>query len=565
MGPPGSPGEDAEDLFVLTPSALSGRNTVDPFTQYLLLAGRAGTANDAIISTDSDGTINGSNTTGKDLILRANTATAGLYEAGVVRVMAFTEIFGNAALSQTAAGGIFRLIDWSSIVTVDSGDKLGQYLGFDFEPTFIYDLGTAGSEVIASFRSAPLFKTSGTDDGALSGFEAKPITNPQIAGATVAHLWGYYSHPGVLATGGNNVVVTELVAYQAWGIGADITNPGGSVDECIGFNMTLPGGTGPTKIVGLKVPVLGSITTKLSVESVSPAVQMRHAGPGVFGADAAPTNTTSIALEVQSTTKTFLHGRQTDTQMRAMAQINGMEVWNTTIPGSWLSDGTVWRPAAWDRAARERREWWFQKRDDIGNNVTSIVGDVAGAVTAEGTATDFTDTTGSYNDYASLPVTNSDAGWITAAFTKTRTDQNPIIVIALKTGSPITVQRTWAGLFSADPMAQDTHTAPALDIAAFRYSPAADGTAFWRTVTDNASGTPTVTTTTIAIAADTRYVLKIIATTAAVYFFINDVLAATHSATLPTSTVSLGIVAETRTLENVAKNIRLAKLMVDHI
>jgi hypothetical protein len=58
-------------------------------------------------------------------------------------------------------------------------------------------------------------------------------------------------------------------------------------------------------------------------------VQMRHAGPGVFGANAAPTNA-SIALEVQSTTQAFMLPRMTNAQIAAIATAaDGMLVYCT--------------------------------------------------------------------------------------------------------------------------------------------------------------------------------------------------------------------------------------------
>src|SRR5205823_1139420 len=44
----------------------------DPLTQYTKLAGRAGTANDTLLSTGGTGTLYGSSTVGGGLILQAN-------------------------------------------------------------------------------------------------------------------------------------------------------------------------------------------------------------------------------------------------------------------------------------------------------------------------------------------------------------------------------------------------------------------------------------------------------------------------------------------------------------
>lgn len=166
---------------------------------------------------------------------------------------------------------------------------------------------------------------------------------------------------------------------------------------------------------------------------------------------------------------------------------------------------------------------------------------------------------GQFIQYASGAVANNEAGVVGAAFTQTQRIYNPILDVGMRTAASIAVQRTWIGLCSADPMASDT---PAVHLMAFRYSPATDTTAFWRCVTDNASGTPTVTTTTVAITTTTSYRLRIVcdAGGAAVRFYINGILVATHTTTLPTSTQNLGHICKVRTLEAVAKSIRFGRM-----
>jgi hypothetical protein len=80
-----------------------------------------------------------------------------------------------------------------------------------------------------------------------------------------------------------------------------------------------------------------------SVRSAGAAVELRHAGPGVFGANAGPTNA-SVGLEVQSTTKAFLAPRMTSTQRDALTAVNGMIIYNSTTTqfegreaGAWVA------------------------------------------------------------------------------------------------------------------------------------------------------------------------------------------------------------------------------------
>lgn len=183
----------------------------------------------------------------------------------------------------------------------------------------------------------------------------------------------------------------------------------------------------------------------------------------------------------------------------------------------------------------------------------------ATAPTANGTASLLETAIAQFINYASAATNNADAGWLSSAFSQTRFDYRPMWRCTMRTGGVITVVRNWLGLFASTPMASSD---PAIDGAAFRYDTGVDGTAFWRTWTNDGAGGGTVTTTTVAMTVDTNYRLLIAVDTAGanVRFYINDVLVATHVANLPTAAVNLGHVEQVRTLENVAKSIRISKV-----
>jgi hypothetical protein len=172
------------------------------------------------------------------------------------------------------------------------------------------------------------------------------------------------------------------------------------------------------------------------------------------------------------------------------------------------------------------------------------------------------DSTGIYVNMASRTTSNSDSGiYYGYGGLKINTVTKPVVTMAIKTGassSDLQTCRIWMGLFSNDPMASDT---PALHLAAFRYAPATDTTAYWRCVTDDGGGAPTVTATDIEIEADTRYVLKVDCTDpASIQFYINGTLVATHTTDLPSTSQDLGCWMQIRTLDAAAKNIRISKL-----
>jgi hypothetical protein len=195
------------------------------------------------------------------------------------------------------------------------------------------------------------------------------------------------------------------------------------------------------------------------------------------------------------------------------------------------ASGSIQRPALfyWTRTLRQ----WLS--DPTGGGVQNL-GYLA-APTANGTATAGAGSTRHFNTYTSTGANGDVVGWTPATFSYTRRVYEPTFIAGIRTDSSIANLRFWIGLFSASPTGSST---AAGSMAAFSYSDDRDGTVFWRTITrDNA--TTVTTTTTIAIATGTEYVLRIEASTTAglVEFYINDVLAASHNANLPVSTTTM--------------------------
>jgi hypothetical protein len=171
---------------------------------------------------------------------------------------------------------------------------------------------------------------------------------------------------------------------------------------------------------------------------------------------------------------------------------------------------------------------------------------------------------GQFVQYTSNAAIDSDAGWLSSAFSQTRRTYEWIYDAFIKTGGDITNVRIWIGMFSATPM---TAADPAIHATAFRYDTVADGTAFWRTYTNDGTTTGTVTTTTTAIAIDTTYRLRIVwATgTGTVRFYINGVLVGTHTTDLPATTTNVSHVEQVRALAAASKVIRIGGIWVSQL
>lgn len=190
-------------------------------------------------------------------------------------------------------------------------------------------------------------------------------------------------------------------------------------------------------------------------------------------------------------------------------------------------------------------------------NATSIdsIGDAA--PTATGTAAAVSDSTGVYTTYTSSTTINTNAGLQDYTAAAVGTENLPVHQFAFYTGADISSVRYWCGMVSGNPMGSAT---PSVSLAALRYDTAADGTAFWRFVTDNGSGTPNVVVTTVAVAVSTRYEVMIDASDpTSIKCWINGVLAATSATTLPATSTKLAKVVQIRTLTNAARVIGFSK------
>lgn len=108
------------------------------------------------------------------------------------------------------------------------------------------------------------------------------------------------------------------------------------------------------------------------------------------------------------------------------------------------------------------------------------------------------------------------------------------ITLKVATSSSISNIRIIAGLSS---VLAGKSNAPIAHVAAFVYDTGVHGTAFWRFVTSDGSGTLTTTTTTESIATSTRYTLRIdMSDSGNVRGYVGTTLAATNTTNLPTST-----------------------------
>jgi hypothetical protein len=246
-----------------------------------------------------------------------------------------------------------------------------------------------------------------------------------------------------------------------------------------------------------------------------------------------------------------------------------------------VSFATVEGVVAWSRDGRLRLRTAAGHEDELLAPVHRRISTVAApgggtALDVSGTAAPTvatTNITASADDqvagplvrYLTTAATNVDAGVI-STFGVIQPRWAPFWYARIQTDpTDVTNNRIAAGLVSAEIATNlGPSTSGAYTIAQgawIRYSSAADGTVFWRTVTSDATNA-TVVTTTVAVVVDTSYEMAIEFNGAgtAVRFWINGALVSTHTATLPAASAALGYTARLRTLATSARALRVGRI-----
>ena len=214
-------------------------------------------------------------------------------------------------------------------------------------------------------------------------------------------------------------------------------------------------------------------------------------------------------------------------------------------------------PAAPIERAKRVMQWLV----NAGASTRTAVG--IATPTSSGTVTSTDDADGPWNNHATSITTNNPAGLVPSSYTTARPDWATEAIFTVKTEStPYADTRIGIGMVSGAGF--DADSTPALSLALFRYATDIDGTAFWRCITDNGSGTPQTTTTAVAVAADTAYLMEIRFVGTTVEFYIGGGLVATHSTTIPSATTPLGPVIRVVNLAATARSIKWGRVAILH-
>ena len=309
-------------------------NADDDHLQYLLLAGRAGTANDALLSTTVAGSLTGSSAAGLglNLIGSSNATRAGVF----VNNVTFTHASGTF--------GAFRI---PMTVTNDGGSAINAI-----------EIGqSAGSPNTWSMTTAPVGRalvfgpriqntTAGvvTDLGAWLLFaNGATFRSNNTAAMTMAELRTFTDVPVfAVVTGGDLTCALMTTVYSQPNIGTSCTV---STRRGLWFREKNALGAGTqTDVIGYDYEAQTAAGLNIFARNQDSAAETRHAGPGVYGANAGPTNA-SVGLEVQSTTRAMLLSRMTTAQ-------------KTTLTGVAVADGMLLYDSTTNKLnARENGAW----------------------------------------------------------------------------------------------------------------------------------------------------------------------------------------------------------------
>ncbi len=231
-----------------------------------------------------------------------------------------------------------------------------------------------------------------------------------------------------------------------------------------------------------------------------------------------------------------------------MVTLNKPDAGNTNWAGQVNSNWT----SIENELSGYRKRFWAQVLASTGTGV-QVFG--SGAVTTEGSVVQTRDSDLLYYRYTTPAVANSDAGWYLPDRIETRREWNPGFTAVLKSWVLDFQPRAWVGLFSGDPMSSAT---PSLHYAAFRYDFNYNNE-YWYCVTDDGSGTPTISGPVADEGGNDKHIFRIVMSPTDVKFYAGSTLVATHTTHLPSASQGLGPVVQARCLNALPGDFGISK------
>lgn len=232
-------------------------------------------------------------------------------------------------------GGTFT----SGGVNPNIGDIYGLRMSTVFETSTSAIAGPWIRRVFADETiTATTAGTSGVTDAISAHQSVRLVPGFRADGASAflalgGNIRGTFFQPSFGALNGGVIEATEVGEAGAVIVGHEVVNP----------VVTLTGGgtLNLAEYVGFKVTNPTAATLNIGFQQTGSAVQNRFGGISVFGGNVAPTNTTSIALEVQNSTRAFLLSRPANTAAIA-SPVDGMVIYDTSTNKTTFRENGAW-------------------------------------------------------------------------------------------------------------------------------------------------------------------------------------------------------------------------------
>jgi hypothetical protein len=294
---------------------LAGTATAAQTPLATLLAGRTGTGNDTKLSTDSDGTLYGSSTTAKSLILRANSADTTTSEIFLNAPSVRTPNNLTFDPDATAAQNFIKFTDGTETVS-------GFFTAAQFTPgTYTVTNNTSGLSGFAVTSSVIEDYTAVTNPvfGLLTLFNAAAEIRP-TGGAAVSSGW---AAPYVAAVtfnptnAGTTMTMTDAPDYDSTpifkvtstgafgataarsGFHAKSTVSSGTVSSFRGFIYDDKTGAGTLSLqVGVDIAALGNATSNIGIRNADTTVFTSGATQSIASGGATQINCTATFIEI---------------------------------------------------------------------------------------------------------------------------------------------------------------------------------------------------------------------------------------------------------------------------
>lgn len=264
----------------------------DDHSQYPLLLGRAGGQNLAGGTAATDTLTLRPNTNasptgriimplvGSTLQLNVNTTLMSAIEVNTGETVSLVSV------------GSFKALTVNGTIDVTAQPGNISLLTFVFDPAINYTAAGAWMRGTRIFGSSPNITL------------ANAVAHGALQSGTQEYMTFASTTDLAAATGGATATVARMAGLRL----ADSVGTGWTVTDYRGFGLTSPTGSGTiTNLIGVDLEDYGSrATNPMSLRSLGALVQMRHAGPAVFGATGAPN--TALGIDVAGDFSTRLFG-----------------------------------------------------------------------------------------------------------------------------------------------------------------------------------------------------------------------------------------------------------------